>query len=347
MTPDHALITHLGNVPDLLAAVTNKDARHRVGLFIDWMHDTRGNWLRPNLADYRDWLLQERQLSPASTAAHLATIRGRYQALLRDNALREWLYAAVPEASSASDRKAFVDETLTRLENAIRASSAPLTVVRQQDDLDTGQVRLSIAQALELLDAPVQEPDNTRGEALRDAALIAVLLCTGLREMEVCALEVGDLRQQVNRQPGVAVREGKGAKARFVPYGGLAWCLEYTDAWLRHAGISRGPVFRGFRKAKFGEEKPVRPTRLSVRAVQDILKRYPVYGDGETVLVAPHDLRRTYARLLHDAGMRMVAIQQNLGHATLDTTLRYIGNLEIEQRKPPTILRPDLRWLRG
>ncbi len=60
----------------------------------------------------------------------------------------------------------------------------------------------------------------------------------------------------------------------------------------------------------------------------------------------PHDLRRTYARLLHDAGVKMVAIQQNLGHATLDTTLRYVGNLDIAQRQPPSILRPNLRWLK-
>ena len=90
----------------------------------------------------------------------------------------------------------------------------------------------------------------------------------------------------------------------------------------------------------------MRPTRLSVRAVQDILKRYPVYADNGVIVVAPHDLRRTYARLLHDAGVRMVAIQQNLGHASLETTLRYVGNLDIAQRQPPTILRPNMRWLK-
>lgn len=341
----HAILPPPREIPDLLALVTNKDARHRIGLFIDWMYERRGVWLRPDLTAYRDFLLHERSLSAASTAAHLSTVRGRYQALLGDNALREWLYASTPDDASAGDRKAFVDETLIRLENAIRASSAPVTVIRHQDDLDAGQVRLTVEQALALLDAPVLDGRNTHREALRDAALIAMLLCTGLREMEVCALQVGDLRQQVSRQLGVAVRSGKGAKARFVPYGGLAWCLEYAEAWLRNAGISHGPVFRGLRKAKPGDEKPVRPTRLSVRAVQDILKRYPVYADDGEIWMAPHDLRRTYARLLHDAGVPIVAIQQNLGHATLETTLRYVGNLKIEQRKPPTILRPDMRWL--
>ena len=336
-------------IANLLADVSNKDARHRVGVFIDWMQDNGERWLQPDLAAYRDYLLAERRLAPASVAAHLSTVRGRYTALLRDNALREQLYAlsaAGSQNNSGSDRKAFVDETLIRLENALQAANAPLTVIRQQDDLDAGHIRLTIAQALELLDAPVRDGRNTRREALRDAALIAILLCTGLREIEVCALDVADLRQQVNRQLGLAVRSGKGAKARFVPYGGLAWCLEYVETWLSSATITSGAVFRGLRKARAGREKPVRPTRLGVRAVQEILKRYPLYGDGGVITVAPHDLRRTYARLLHDADMRMVAIQQNLGHATLETTLRYVGNLDIAQRQPPTILRPNMRWLK-
>jgi hypothetical protein len=48
----------------------------------------------PDLAAYRDYLLQARELSPSSVAAYLSTVRGRYQALLSDNALREWLYAS-------------------------------------------------------------------------------------------------------------------------------------------------------------------------------------------------------------------------------------------------------------
>ena len=344
MTTDIVLQTL--TIADLLADVTGKDARHRVGTFLAWMEETRGAWFAPDLAAYRDYLLTERGLAPASAAAHLSTVRGRYNTLVHDNALREVIYARAPAHASAADRKALVDEALTRLENAVCAAAAPVSVTQHQDDLDAGHVRLTIEQALELLDAPVRYARNTRREALRDAALIAVMLCTGLREMEVCALDVDDLRQKVDRQLGVAVRMGKGAKARFVPYGGLIWCLEYVDAWLASAAITGGAVFRGLRKARAGAEKPVRAARLSVRAVQDILKRYPVYEDGQTITVAPHDLRRTYARLLHDAGVLPVAIQQNLGHANLETTLRYVGDLKIDQRKPPTILRPNLRWLK-
>lgn len=41
--------------------------------------------------------------------------------------------------------------------------------------------------------------------------------------------------------------------------------------------------------------------------------------------VAPHDLRRTCARLCHDAGGQIEQIQYLLGHESVQTTERYIG----------------------
>ena len=41
--------------------------------------------------------------------------------------------------------------------------------------------------------------------------------------------------------------------------------------------------------------------------------------------LAPHDLRRTCARLCHTAGGELEQIQFLLGHASVQTTERYIG----------------------
>ena len=92
------------------------------------------------------------------------------------------------------------------------------------------------------------------------------------------------------------------------------------------AGIRDGPVFRGF----YRDGQTVRPGRLTVRAVQDVLGAYPIVVDGTLVTVKPHDCRRTYARRLYEAGADVVAIQQNLGHGDLKTTLAYIGALDVE-----------------
>jgi integrase len=62
--------------------------------------------------------------------------------------------------------------------------------------------------------------------------------------------------------------------------------------------------------------------------------------DGELTAVHPHDLRRTYARRCYDAGMDILAIRDNLGHADHKTTLAYIGVQEMDTRKPPALFSP-------
>ena len=41
--------------------------------------------------------------------------------------------------------------------------------------------------------------------------------------------------------------------------------------------------------------------------------------------LAPHDLRRTCARLCHEAGGELEQIQFLLGHVSVQTTERYLG----------------------
>ncbi len=53
-------------------------------------------------------------------------------------------------------------------------------------------------------------------------------------------------------------------------------------------------------------------------------------------VVNPHDLRRSYARLLYEAGVDVVAIQQNMGHVYIRETLSYIGELDAHHRTPPS-----------
>jgi site-specific recombinase XerD len=100
-------------------------------------------------------------------------------------------------------------------------------------------------------------------------------------------------------------------------------------------------VFRGF----FKSNRLLRPGRLSVRAIQYVLADYPIMVNGKLTTVRPHDLRRTYARRLYEAGVDMVAIQQNLGHSDLKTTLGYIGELDATARRAPAVYEFDLAKL--
>jgi site-specific recombinase XerD len=44
--------------------------------------------------------------------------------------------------------------------------------------------------------------------------------------------------------------------------------------------------------------------------------------------VAPHDLRRTFARLALNGGAEMKQIQYSLGHRSVQTTEVYVGNVQ-------------------
>jgi len=323
---------------ELIPAGADKYARSRLAHFAKWQTGHGRPWHDPDLAAYRDAMLADGK-RPSTVAACLSTVRARYRAIVKDNETRQALFeaAAVHVGDGPADRKAWVDEMLTRIENAIDPDLSPVKQVTRQDRPDSDQLRLTSEQAGALLAAP--GVDTVRG--LRDTAIIGLLLCTGVREAELTALDVTDLRQRLGGELALHVREGKGCKERLVPYGALSWVLTIVDRWLEVAGIRDGPVFRGF----YRDGQTVRPGRLTVRAVQDVLGGYPIVIDGEPVTVRPHDCRRTYARRLYEAGVDVVAIQQNLGHSDLKTTLGYIGALDVERRRPPAIYSFDLAGL--
>lgn len=325
----------------LMPSQPSKDEASRLAPFIDWLDAHQQAWYQPDLAAYRDYLLNTYQnarrphrqpgLAPSSASTHLATIRGRYQQLLRDNDVRSMLYSLAPSSASAADKAAFVNELLARLQNAVHHTTAPVKLVQRQDEADSEHLRLNVSQLTSLLQAP--GIDTLAG--LRDTAILALMACTGIREAELVALDVDDLRQQYDGALAVRVRDGKGGKQRLVPYGAFDWCLAYVDAWLAAAGIQSGAVFRGlFRGGK------LRPGRITTRAVNKLMLNYCISIDGQQRAVKPHDLRRTYAKLLHDSGMSMQYIASNLGHASITTTSRYIGRGDAQQRQPSAIIQP-------
>jgi site-specific recombinase XerD len=321
---------------NLIPSDANKDVRHRLGKFSRWLAARGRRWHGPDLAAYRDYLSST--YAPSTVQAHLSTVRGRYREILQDNATRDVLYRLASQvAERPADRKALVDELLARIENGIDPRRSSVKTTTRQDCPDSQHLRLTSEQASALMAAPGLETL----EGLRNTAAIATMLCTGVREAELSTLRVQDLRQRLGGELALHVREGKGRKERLIPYGELSWVLAIVDRWLAVAGIEEEHVFRGLYK---GGQR-LRSDRLSVRAIQYILASYPIMVDGDLVTARPHDLRRTYARLLYEAGVDLVAIQQNLGHTDVKTTLGYIGTLDAGRRRAPAIYSFDLARL--
>ena len=93
---------------------------------------------------------------------------------------------------------------------------------------------------------------------------------------------------------------------------------EAVDAWTAAASIVRGPVFLAINKAG-----KVWGDGMTPKVIWALVKAAAARANIERL--APHDLRRTCARLCHLAGGELDQIQFLLGHVSIQTTERYLG----------------------
>ncbi len=151
--------------------------------------------------------------------------------------------------------------------------------------------------------------------AKRDYAMLAMLLGCGFRRSELVGLEVDEIQM---RQGHWAVVDliGKGGHIRTVPI--PAWVKTALDQWILAARVTEGRIFRGV--ARTGK---VWGAGISQNVVWYVVRS--CCGRAGLEHIAPHDLRRTCAKLCHDSGGALEQIQFLLGHASVQTTERYLG----------------------
>ena len=170
---------------------------------------------------------------------------------------------------------------------------------------------LTLPQAQALLGAP----DATTVKGLRDRAILAVLLGCALRRSELAALTVDQIQQRDGRWV-VADLVGKGGRVRTVAI--PAWVKVSIDTWTTAAGIERGRVWRSINRGG-----RVWGAGLTEKVVWYVVEQYATVAGISGI--APHDLRRTCAKLCRTAGGELEQIQLLLGHASVQTTERYLG----------------------
>ena len=157
--------------------------------------------------------------------------------------------------------------------------------------------------------------DRQTLRGVRDYAMVAVLLGCGLRRAELAALTVQDLQQREEHWV-FADLIGKGGHVRTVPI--PSWIETGLRAWISEAQITAGPIFRAINKAG-----RIAPRGFSPKVIWGVVKQACSVCD--LAGVAPHDLRRTCARLCHESGGELEQIQFLLGHVSVQTTERYLG----------------------
>ena len=136
----------------------------------------------------------------------------------------------------------------------------------------------------------------------------------GLRRGEIAALELSHLRLRDERWV-IGDLVGKHGRIRTVPI--PAWVKKLLDVWLQAANIASGRVFRPVNKAD-----ALNGEKMTSQAIYEVIK---TYGCRLSFAIAPHDMRRTFAKLAHAGGAPVEQIQYSLGHGSLTTTERYLG----------------------
>jgi integrase len=167
----------------------------------------------------------------------------------------------------------------------------------------------------------LEKSDGDSLRSIRDVAMISILLGCGLRRAELSGLRKEDIQV---RQGHWAIVDlvGKGKHVRTVPM--PIWVKDAVDRWLTAASVATGRVFRAVSRhgTPWG-------TGISENVVWYVIRNCAQRLELDHL--APHDLRRTCAKLCHVNGGELEQIQFLLGHASVLTTERYLGckqNLE-------------------
>jgi len=302
---------------------TERAYTHAIGLFLQYLQDV----LADELPD--DWppLAQSRKEGRSTEwafggyAAVLAAVLPRHL-----DGFRAWRESEGDSPNTASVRVyavrtflsvAYRDGILSNAQ-ALAMGIKPYKQRQKRDRKPVGR-RLSKSEARALRDAVDADSDKGR----RDLAILDLMLYLGLRCSEVAELNLADFRRDKGRW-WLNVT-GKGDKTRRVKVHDAAY-LSLSE-WLAAYGRELGqdvPAFVNVNRGDNVDDNGINTSTISrlVAEYGDLAGLAPRHGDNR---LAPHDLRRTAARNAFDNGANLVLVQQMLGHASPDTTARYIG----------------------
>lgn len=280
------------------------------------MIDAWGVYLRANLAvsehTLRAYVSDLRSFTTYCQVDELSTENIRSVVTLR--AIRAWLASLVQQGKTRS--------TISRRTASIRSFTAwayrrgyldsdpGLLVTSARGDQKLPQVQTPSDTAELLSYAATRAREENSPAAIRDWTILETIYATGIRVSEVCSLDTTSIDQQ-----GMTLRViGKGNKERVVPF--TRACLSALQAWLSHGRPSLAIPEAG--SALFVGDKG---RRIDPRVIRSMIHRMCAQAGVRDL--APHALRHTAATHILAGGADLRAVQEMLGHSSLQTTQRY------------------------
>jgi integrase/recombinase XerD len=168
-----------------------------------------------------------------------------------------------------------------------------------------------------------------RPTAVRDVAIILVLVDTGLRASELCDLHVRDYDRKTGR---LVVWHGKGDKQRSVYVGQIAQRALWRYIQQRKKPEPEAPLFEASRGGGAMNRTTLR------KLIERLGERAKVEG------ATPHRFRHTFAVNFLRNGGSLAALQDLLGHSTMEMVRRYARLAEVDLQAAQKIASPADRW---
>lgn len=167
---------------------------------------------------------------------------------------------------------------------------------------------------------------DTSNAGARDAAILGIAYGAGLRRAEIVGLCLADY----DRESGdLKIRHGKRNKQRMahLTNGGK----QALDDWLDIRGTEGEAIFCEITRGDRLINQPMTP-----QAIYSILKKRAARAKCQSF--SPHDLRRSFASDLLDAGADIGTVSKMMGHENIETTLGYDRRPEDVRRKASELL---------
>lgn len=169
--------------------------------------------------------------------------------------------------------------------------------------------------------------DDPSPSGARDAAIIALMYATGVRRASLVKLDLADYDVTTG---ALHIREAKRNK-EYMAYVAQDGAQRALADWLVLRGGAPGPLFWPVNKGGNMTNR-----RLSAQAIYNMLSKRAQQAGVDHF--SPHDLRRTLAGDLLDAGADIVTVQRILGHSNTETTARYDRRPEDIKRKAANLI---------
>lgn len=167
-------------------------------------------------------------------------------------------------------------------------------------------------------------------KAMRDHAILQLMVTTGLRTCEVSRAKIEDLRPRGDMTVLYVLGKGRDAKTEYVQIPPALETSIRTYLSARHPIHTNEPLF-----APVGARKK---THLRAQTISHICKEYMRQAGVDDARHTAHSLRHTTATLALLSGANIEEVKGLMRHTSVNTTLIYSHALEAQSNRSASLV---------